>query len=125
MINSQLPNPNLTPLPSRPRPESQLFGSWRLVHVGSWALTAVLFFSIGLGAQSRGTTARKPAAAPAKPAPPPAKKIEPAMMECPQPLGTGVKTMRNFCDVPIERDPNRGIIITLPPHTGPVTLTFD
>jgi len=47
------------------------------------------------------------------------------MVECPQPLGAGVKTMRNFCDVPIERDPNRGIIITLPPHTGPVTLTFD
>jgi hypothetical protein len=51
--------------------------------------------------------------------------MEPAMIECPQPLGTGVKTMRMFCDVPIERDPNRGIIITLPPHTGPVTLTFD
>ncbi len=47
------------------------------------------------------------------------------MMMCPQPLGAGVKTMRSFCDVQIERDPNRGIVITLPPHSGPVTLTFD
>jgi len=86
----------------------------------------VLFFSIGLAAQSRGaTTRRPPAPAPAKPAAPAAKKTEPAMIECPQPLGTGVKTMRTFCDVQIERDPNKGIVITLPPHSGPVTLTFD
>jgi len=51
--------------------------------------------------------------------------MEPAMMICPQPLGSGVKTMRSFCDVPIERDPLRGIIITLPPHAGPLILTFD
>jgi len=60
-----------------------------------------------------------PAAKPAE------KKTEPAMMMCPQPLGVGVRTMRSFCDVPIERDPLRGIIITLPPHAGPVILTFD
>ena len=30
-----------------------------------------------------------------------------------------------FCDVLIGRDPAGGIIIALPPHTGPVTLTFD
>jgi hypothetical protein len=47
------------------------------------------------------------------------------MLMCPQPLGVGVRTMREFCDVQIERDPLRGIIITLPPHNGPVTLTFD
>jgi hypothetical protein len=47
------------------------------------------------------------------------------MVMCPQPLGTGVTTMRSFCDVLIERDPTRGIVITLPPHSGPVTLTFD
>jgi len=87
-------------------------------------LAAVLFFSTSMGAQSRGTTSRRTPAPPA-PAKPAAKKIEPAMMMCPQPLGTGVKTMRSFCDVLIERDPNRGIIITLPPHSGPVTLNFD
>jgi hypothetical protein len=89
-------------------------------------LTALLCFSVALGAQSRGSTTRRPPApAPAKPAAPAAKKTEPAMLDCPQPLGTGVKTMRTFCDVLIERDPNKGIVITLPPHSGPVTLTFD
>lgn len=47
------------------------------------------------------------------------------MMMCPQPLGTGVQTKRSFCDVLIGRDPMAGIIITLPPHSGTVTLTFD
>jgi hypothetical protein len=86
-----------------------------------------VLLSIGLGAQSRGTTRRAPAtpARPATPAKPPATKTEPAMMMCPEPLGIGVKTKRDFCDVLIERDPQRGIIITLPPHSGPVTLTFD
>jgi hypothetical protein len=30
-----------------------------------------------------------------------------------------------FCDVAIGRDPAQGILIPLPPHTGPVTLRFD
>jgi len=30
-----------------------------------------------------------------------------------------------FCDVLTGRDPAEGVVITLPPHTGPVTLTFD
>jgi hypothetical protein len=36
-----------------------------------------------------------------------------------------VKTKANFCDVLTGRDPAGGILITLPPHKGPVTLTFD
>jgi hypothetical protein len=58
------------------------------------------------------------------PAPPPVK-TEPAMVNCPSPLGDGVSTGRSFCDVLTGRDPAAGIIITLPPHTGDVTLTFD
>jgi hypothetical protein len=46
-------------------------------------------------------------------------------MMCPAPLGTGVNTKRAFCDVMTGRDPAGGILITLPPHRGPVTLTFD
>jgi len=84
---------------------------------------ALLLAVASLSAQSRGTTPRRGGPAPA--AKPPERKMEPAMMLCPQPLGTGVKTMRSFCDVPIEMDPMRGIIITLPPHTGPVNLSFD
>jgi hypothetical protein len=50
---------------------------------------------------------------------------ERAAVDCPSPLGTGIKTGRVFCDVLTGRDPAEGITITLPPHTGPVTLTFD
>jgi hypothetical protein len=67
---------------------------------------------------------RRPARRPATP-PPPAVRTEPAMMMCPQVLGEGVRTKQLFCDVMIGRDPASGILITLPPHNGPVTLTFD
>ena len=46
-------------------------------------------------------------------------------MKCPAPLGVGVTSKRSFCDVLTGRDPAVGIIITLPAHRGPVTLTFD
>lgn len=46
-------------------------------------------------------------------------------MKCPTPLGTGVNTKREFCDVLTGRDPASGVLITLPPHRGEVTLTFD
>ena len=47
------------------------------------------------------------------------------MISCPEVVGQGVQTRRTFCDVLIGRDPASGIIVTLPPHSGPVTLTFD
>jgi hypothetical protein len=37
----------------------------------------------------------------------------------------GVTTQQQFCDVMAGRDPAAGIVIKLPPHKGPVTLTFD
>jgi hypothetical protein len=37
----------------------------------------------------------------------------------------GVKTVRSFCDVPAGREPADGIIVSLPPHSGPAKLTFD
>ena len=43
----------------------------------------------------------------------------------PNSLGVGVRTERVYCDVMSGRDPAEGILITLPPHRGPVTLTFD
>ena len=83
-------------------------------------LAAALAAAPGLaGAQTRRTPARP--AAPAQPT----TRIEPAMMMCPQVLGEGVQSKRTFCDVLIGRDPAAGILITLPPHTGPVTLRFD
>lgn len=61
---------------------------------------------------------RRPAAAPA------ALRVE-AEMQCPAELGLGVKTKRRFCDVLTGREPEAGILITIPPHRGPVTLSFD
>lgn len=60
-----------------------------------------------------------------KPAPAPALKHAAADMTCPTPLGVGVNSKISFCDVMTGRDPTAGIIIQLPPHRGPVMLTFD
>jgi hypothetical protein len=57
------------------------------------------------------------------PAVPAVTTVVPEMM-CPSLLGIGVMTKVSFCDVMTERDPAAGIVITLPPHSGPVTLTF-
>jgi hypothetical protein len=70
-------------------------------------------------AQTR-TAARRPAAPPL-----PAMKTEPATITCPNPLGQGVQTTLSFCDVLTGRDPADGIIVEVPPHVGPATLTFD
>jgi hypothetical protein len=71
-------------------------------------------------AQTGKTPARKPPAAPA----PTLTKVAPEMI-CPAPLGVGVRTNHTFCDVLTGRDPAGGILIKLPPHRGPITLTFN
>jgi hypothetical protein len=50
---------------------------------------------------------------------------EAADLACPTPLGTGVTTQQSYCDVLTGSDPAVGILIKLPRHRGPVTLTFD
>src|SRR5438046_5060041 len=74
-------------------------------------------------AASAGAQTHRPAR---KPTPPPAapKTVAPEM-KCPTPLGVGVATKQPFCDVMTGRDPAEGIVIKIPPHKGPVTLTFD
>ena len=76
--------------------------------------------------QTKPTT--KPTAKPTtrKPAPPARKPtVAPAEMTCPSPLGAGVKTKVEYCDVLTGRDPKEGILIKLPPHRGPVMLRFN
>lgn len=51
--------------------------------------------------------------------------VAPAELNCPSPLGVGIKTKRDYCDVLTGRDPKEGILIKLPPHRGPVTLRFN
>jgi hypothetical protein len=65
---------------------------------------------------------RKPVRKPTPPAPP--IKVVPAVT-CPTPLGIGVTTKVSFCDVMTGRDPSAGVLIAIPPHQGPVTLSFD
>ena len=75
-------------------------------------------------APSHAQTRRAPARRPAAPAQPAVTK-EPAVLQCPSLLGEGIHSKRSFCDVLTGRDPAGGIVIAIPPHTGPVTLTFD
>jgi hypothetical protein len=68
--------------------------------------------------------ARKPVRKPALPAAAALKKTAPEM-SCPAPLGVGVRSKLSFCEVMAGRDPSGGVIIQVPPHKGPATLTFD
>jgi hypothetical protein len=91
-------------------------------------LCASLLFTAGLEAQTRKTPPKK---APAKTAP--ARKATPAVplariqaeLQCPSELGVGVTTTRKFCDVLTGREPKEGILVVIPPHRGPVTLSFE
>lgn len=67
-------------------------------------------------------TTRRPPARRAKPVPP---RTEPAQLECPSILGSGLTTKRTYCDVQTGSDPAAGIVIKLPPHTGDLVLSFD
>jgi hypothetical protein len=90
----------------------------RVLTVGTLVLAAALAASPA-SAQKRKAPAKK---APAKSVP--TKTLTPDV-KCPSLIGMGVKTVRSFCDVPAGRDPQQGIVITLPPHAGTGTLTFD
>jgi hypothetical protein len=84
--------------------------------------SALLISCVILSPATSSAQARR---APAKPPEPPPTKTEAPEMQCPTPLGMGVKTNRRYCDVLTGRDPAAGVIILLPPHKGNVTLTFD
>lgn len=71
-------------------------------------------------AQTRRTRQRRPATPPA-----PVTRTEPAVVKCPQVLGEGVRTTRQFCEVLVGRDPAEGVLVSIPPHRGPVMLLFD
>ncbi|MGE0041716.1 MAG: hypothetical protein AB7H88_03225 [Vicinamibacterales bacterium] len=48
-----------------------------------------------------------------------------AELTCPSELGVGIKTGRMFCDVLTGRDVASGILVKIPAHRGPVTLSFE
>lgn len=54
-----------------------------------------------------------------------ARSTEAAALECPHVLGRGVATQRSFCDIEASADPSTGALVSLPPHRGAVTLSFE
>lgn len=78
-----------------------------------------------LHAQTKKTPPPRPAPARKAPAKPTPLTRTPATFVCPSELGDGVVSKRRFCDVLIGREPRDGIVITIPPHQGPVTLSFE
>lgn len=89
---------------------------------------AIALLAAPVQAQSKKTPARRPAPARKAPARPPAPvplTRVPATLVCPSELGDGVTSKRRFCDVLTGLDPRAGVVITVPPHRGPVTLSFE
>ena len=82
------------------------------------AIAIALLVAAPASAQTRRTPARK------APPPPVTKTVAPDIV-CPTPLGVGVKTKLAFCEVMAGRDPAAGVLIAVPLHKGPATLTFD
>lgn len=77
----------------------------------------MLCAAVLVDAQTRKATPKRPATAPLS-------RVQ-AEVKCPSELGTGVTTARKFCDVLTGADPKEGVLVTIPPHRGPVTITFE
>ena len=95
------------------------YGRWSVMGYGRWSVPVIVVLALVMTTALDAQTRRKPA--------PVARRatVAPAEMICPTPLGTGVTTKREYCDVLTGRDPKAGILIKLPPHRGPVTLRFN
>lgn len=83
-----------------------------------FALLVATCMTLDLAGAQRTTPAKKAAPAPAT------TRVE-ADVRCPSELGVGVATGRRFCDVTTGNDPKDGVLVTIPPHRGPVTLSFE
>jgi hypothetical protein len=87
-------------------------------------LCATLILTPSVDAQTRKAAPRKAPATRKAPPAPVVTRIQ-AELKCPSELGQGVATTRRFCDVLTGRDPKEGILVTIPPHRGPVTMMFE
>jgi hypothetical protein len=82
------------------------------------ALFVATFTTFDVHSAQRTTPAKKTAATSAT------TRVE-ADVRCPSELGLGLTTKRRFCDVLTGTDPAQGVLIAIPPHRGPVTLSFE
>lgn len=86
-------------------------------------LCAATFAVSVIDAQTPKTTPKKSTPAPKAPEAP-LSRIQ-AELKCSSELGVGVATARRFCDVLTGADPKEGVLVTIPPHRGPVTISFE
>lgn len=84
-------------------------------------LCATLLAMPVVEAQTRKSTPKKTT----KKAPAPVLSRIQAEWECSSELGIGITTGRRFCDVLTGTDPKEGVLVTIPPHRGPVTMSFE
>jgi hypothetical protein len=90
----------------------------------AWLLVCAILAAMPVvDAQTRKYPRKAPART-AKKAEPPPQTIQ-AEWQCASELGTGVTTGRRFCDVLTGNSPKQGVLITIPPHRGPVTISFE
>lgn len=82
--------------------------------MGRFAIAAAVLVLTGIPTAAQRRASQKPVLKTATPE-----------IKCPSLLGMGVKTIRSYCDVPAGTDPAQGIVLTLPPHVGTGTLSFD
>lgn len=87
-------------------------------------LWLVSLLSISGGAAAPDPAQRRKAKAPAAKVAKPTASVS-KDVACPSDLGVGVKSQRRFCDITVGTDPAKGIVMRVPPHTGPTTLLFD
>jgi len=87
-------------------------------------LCASLMLVAPLDAQTRKATPKKAPAKTTRKAPAPIVSRIQAEWKCPSELGQGIATGRRFCDVLTGNDPQAGILVTIPPHRGPVKMLF-
>lgn len=90
----------------------------------AWLLVTALVVVPSVDAQSRRPARKSPARAAKKAPEPPLTRVQ-AEWRCPAELGAGISTGRRFCDVLTGADPGEGVLLAIPPHRGPVTLTFE
>ena len=83
-------------------------------------LCATAFALPALDAQTRKTAPTKSTRVPDTPP----IRVE-AELKCASELGVGVATGRRFCDVLTGANPKEGVLVTIPPHRGPVTIGFE
>jgi hypothetical protein len=87
-------------------------------------LCAALFATSAIDAQTRKAAPKTSTKTAKKATQPPLSRIQ-AELKCASELGVGVTSGRRFCDVLTAADPQEGVLVTIPPHRGPVTISFE